>query len=605
MAMLQSVPRPPTLAPLSEAEAIWASGRAGELRVQERLSRLLGDEWVAVAGYLNRGGEIDLLLVGPTGVMGVEVKTINGVVHCNGQQWVRDRFDRYGNLVERGVPIRDRKGRAPNRQINEAADALQAFMASRGQEVKILRTVVLAHDASRVGTVIAPGVDFIGAINDAEFDSRLLALVGKGATSTGLTLNVDKLVTLVQRDHDFNARRREGRGATEVKDAAASVQQSTPQPLELPRVVVLPSHSADEDAQGMPALMQRHSIALRQDVRALHGSRGTDRAVLQRVRRAVSGHLMSGARWSVLSAAVGELGRGPEAQLLERMIQECGERFEFEDRTLCTVVAPVAVRLRGVRHAGQGVCSGDAGQFDLPSIKIAQAIDASKVRFGATLYDGQTLLGADPSVLRDRLLQIEAGDEQDQPTQKPHWVLAEPEPEWQVVYFLGVAVMGPGEDADLDAGWFQQALMSSRRLGACAFTGLPALAFNRDIAAEAVCEGFWSLHEGVRKGDQLLRLYSLARALERAGGPAQIGGMWYVHVPHESCVRLLIRGATGAQEFRWNLMAGGSVDGFRHALDSALEAWTPVPHTAEPQEIELLAYEAMVRSAGLSWVSRA
>ena len=47
------------------------------------------------------------------------------------------------------------------------------------------------------------------------------------------------------------------------------------------------------------------------------------------------------------------------------------------------------------------------------------------------------------------------------------------------------------------------------------------------------------------------------------------------------------------------------MDGFRHALESALEAWMPGPHTEEPHEIELLAYEAMVRSAGLSWVSRA
>ena len=51
-----------------------------------------------------------------------------------------------------------------------------------------------------------------------------------------------------------------------------------------------------------------------------------------------------------------------QADLLERMIHECSEQFALEDRALCPVVVPLAVRLRGVRHAGQGVCVGDAGQ---------------------------------------------------------------------------------------------------------------------------------------------------------------------------------------------------------------------------------------------------
>lgn len=433
-ALMQAVPRLPTLSQPSAAEAIWASGKAGEVRVRERLSKLLGDEWVAMTGYLNRSGEIDLLLVGPTAVLGVEIKSLNGLVHCNGEQWVLDRFDRHGNLVERGVPIRDQKGRPPNQQIYMAADALQSFLASRGQQVPILRAVVLAHPASRVGHLVAPGVDFVGSIIDTTFDQGILSLLGQGAAKPAL--DVATLVALIQRDHDFHDRRRKAVGAVESMVPVPPVPQVSssppPSPLpgelcrELPRVVIAPSESAGDDGQGMPALMLRHSQSLQREVRALHASRGADRAGLDRVRRTVSGHLLSGARWTVLSAASGELGQGPEGALLERLIRECGESFDLGDRTLCAVVAPLAVRLRGMRHDGQGVCAGDASQFGLPSIVLANTIGAVKVCFGAPLYDTQTLLNTDASALRDRLLEIEAGTETEPPLLKQHWVCAEP-----------------------------------------------------------------------------------------------------------------------------------------------------------------------------------
>jgi len=63
-----------------------------------------------ISGYHNPGGEVDQLLVGPSGVLAVEIKFINGKVFCDGDSCWRDKYDKYGNLVQESVPISDRRG---------------------------------------------------------------------------------------------------------------------------------------------------------------------------------------------------------------------------------------------------------------------------------------------------------------------------------------------------------------------------------------------------------------------------------------------------------------------------------------------------------------
>jgi len=65
-----------------------------------------GDEWVGLAGYFNRGGEMDLPVLMPWAIVAIAVKTLNGVVHCRGKQWSRDKYDNYGHRhrrAQRGV----------------------------------------------------------------------------------------------------------------------------------------------------------------------------------------------------------------------------------------------------------------------------------------------------------------------------------------------------------------------------------------------------------------------------------------------------------------------------------------------------------------------
>jgi hypothetical protein len=145
------------VAPPSDAEEKLAAGVAGEQQVADELGRVLGNDWVLLRGYCNRRGEIDHLLLGPPGLVAIESKHLNATVHCDGDSWRFEKFDRFGNLVAHGN-LSDRGGRSPSVQLNEPADMLEQFLKSRVGTVSILRVVLLTHPSSRRGRCKHPSV---------------------------------------------------------------------------------------------------------------------------------------------------------------------------------------------------------------------------------------------------------------------------------------------------------------------------------------------------------------------------------------------------------------------------------------------------------------
>jgi nuclease-like protein len=176
------------------------AGRAGEQSVADRLGRVLGDEWLLFRGYCNRRGEIDLLLLGPPGLVAIEVKNLNATVSCDGDRWSFVKFDRYGNAVNRGV-IEDARGRSPSRQVNDSASALADFLVTRGYSVAIERVVLLTHERAELGRCASPTVRIAtsadGVVKLAR--SRRPALTARDLT---------QLERLVVGDHRYNERRR-------------------------------------------------------------------------------------------------------------------------------------------------------------------------------------------------------------------------------------------------------------------------------------------------------------------------------------------------------------------------------------------------------------
>lgn len=197
-AYLSAKPSPPVKRSADRDEIVWASGNVGERKVATYLSRL-PDEWILVSGYRNTKGEIDQVLLGPRGVFAIEIKFINGVVHCDGDRWWSDKYDRYGNLVETNKPIADKRGRGPSKQLNDSADLLQSFLAKRVDVSRVYRAVVLSHDSSRLGELRNITVDTVATIDAFDLD-RLFSRSSINLDS----LAVDRVLQAIRKDHDFH-----------------------------------------------------------------------------------------------------------------------------------------------------------------------------------------------------------------------------------------------------------------------------------------------------------------------------------------------------------------------------------------------------------------
>jgi hypothetical protein len=197
----RAVPRSPMVIwePSAREESIRA-GIEGEQQVATRLGRVLGDDWVLLRGYRNRFGEIDHVLLGPRGLVAIESKHHSSTVHCDGDTWWSDKYDRYGNHVGRGT-MEDRGGRSPSRQLNEPATALETFLASRGQPVPVQRLVLLTHPRSRLGTCRNLTVSI------ATSTDEVVALLNNSQVVLD-TSQLRQLEQLIVRDHQSHHARR-------------------------------------------------------------------------------------------------------------------------------------------------------------------------------------------------------------------------------------------------------------------------------------------------------------------------------------------------------------------------------------------------------------
>ena len=152
-------PEAPVKPNVDEADRIWESGREGEQRVVEFLQSCLNSDIFLLSGYRNRKGEIDKILVSTEGIFAIEVKHINGHIFCDGDNWWRDKYDRYGHCKETEVPITDRTGGGPSRQVNEASDVLEAFLRRTMPSCRIYRMVVFTHESSILEDLNNPTVN--------------------------------------------------------------------------------------------------------------------------------------------------------------------------------------------------------------------------------------------------------------------------------------------------------------------------------------------------------------------------------------------------------------------------------------------------------------
>jgi hypothetical protein len=175
--------------PTGKSEAARAGKRA-EDEVAAELGELLNDDWLLFRGYRNRKGEVDHLLVGPGGVVAVEVKNHNVRVKIDGDVWDGVKIGNHGEPLG-PVVMEDAGGRTPSVQVNEVADALARFLRDFGQPVDVERVVMLVHPKARVVRHSHPAV-VVGTSVDAVLGCC------RGRLSRARR---DEIERLIRRDH--------------------------------------------------------------------------------------------------------------------------------------------------------------------------------------------------------------------------------------------------------------------------------------------------------------------------------------------------------------------------------------------------------------------
>jgi hypothetical protein len=195
-------PRPAALAPSHGEEAI-KGGIKGEQEVADVLRGALSDAWTLIKGYRNRRGEIDYLLLGPGGMLAIEVKYVNGTFAVTRERWRYVRYDNYGNQVGAGL-LQDARRRPPNVQLAEPLAALEQFLASRGHSVRMRPVVLLNHPKARVSH-LEPDVGAEVLTSTARL--RDLVRAAEAQLDAGKLAEIERLIV---RDHHFHEDRRPG-----------------------------------------------------------------------------------------------------------------------------------------------------------------------------------------------------------------------------------------------------------------------------------------------------------------------------------------------------------------------------------------------------------
>ncbi|MBV9355024.1 MAG: NERD domain-containing protein [Chloroflexi bacterium] len=130
-----------------DREAAQIAGRRGELEVSATLERDLPDGYVVLNGLLlpHGAGDIDHLVLGPTGVFLLETKTMAGVIGCDADgTWRRIRTGRGGTPYAAYIGDPTTQVERNIRSVRETIE-MRATRLARSTQVWIEGLIVFAH----------------------------------------------------------------------------------------------------------------------------------------------------------------------------------------------------------------------------------------------------------------------------------------------------------------------------------------------------------------------------------------------------------------------------------------------------------------------------
>jgi hypothetical protein len=117
----------------------YRQGLIGELTFRIKLKELLSDDHTAFYGYpLKRGGDLDCLVLGPTGLYALEVKHHNGTIQYTEGGWSQVKVGQ-GGTAYRG------KLKNPSGQMMSGLHEVKELLAAKGVRVFIQGVVVFTN----------------------------------------------------------------------------------------------------------------------------------------------------------------------------------------------------------------------------------------------------------------------------------------------------------------------------------------------------------------------------------------------------------------------------------------------------------------------------
>ncbi|HET7018426.1 MAG TPA: hypothetical protein VFI65_31190 [Streptosporangiaceae bacterium] len=171
----------------AHAEDLAHAGTAGEVKGAVKLGGRhfatdlegrLGDDWLLIHGLATTSGSISQLLLGPAGLVALTSLHLNATVHCRGDKWHAEREVKPGgHPAERGehhghhgssveVSLDDHQGRSPSVALNQAADTLEKFLRSSGEQMRVERAVLVNHPRPSEDQWHRPTVQVFGSTPD-------------------------------------------------------------------------------------------------------------------------------------------------------------------------------------------------------------------------------------------------------------------------------------------------------------------------------------------------------------------------------------------------------------------------------------------------------
>ncbi len=125
------------LRPIKVAIKRHRRGKEGEERVVELLRQVLDDRWTLFRNLKVPGmgrGDVDGVLVGPTGLWSLEVKNFSGRYRNRGEQWFYWKHNDWRRMKH-----------SPSRQARRNAGRLAAFLKERGVHLWVQPIIVWAN----------------------------------------------------------------------------------------------------------------------------------------------------------------------------------------------------------------------------------------------------------------------------------------------------------------------------------------------------------------------------------------------------------------------------------------------------------------------------